>query len=112
MPNGRSGGFLLSKSKLRNRITREADTALVGSTVAPVGRSKIDVTAVEALRMVDAFAGSRIWIEEQDDSWFIVHLDHEVHIDAESDPSHWLVVQLESPLHASLKQLRHWWLRI
>jgi hypothetical protein len=62
--------------------------------------------------MVDAFGGSRIWVEEHDRRWFIVRLDHEVQSDAEPDPSHWLVVQPESPLHASLKQLRHWWLRI
>jgi hypothetical protein len=68
MPNGRSGGFFLEPAKLQQLLTELNDDAVVGNTTGA------SVTATEMSRELSEWRGEKVLIEEQDHSWYIVHL--------------------------------------
>lgn len=108
MPNGRSGGCTLRKTKLRQKLTGQPATVVIGYVLGSGSDSKmasIEVTAVDVLRLVDQFPGSRVWIEEHDHQWYIVHLDAEVTAETRPDASKWVVVKPDSPFFAGLKRM-------
>jgi len=68
MPNGRSGGFYLEHGKFQLFLEELDDDAVVGNT------TRASVTAAEVSRELSVWKGGKVLIEEQDHSWYIVHL--------------------------------------
>jgi hypothetical protein len=105
MPNGHSSGFQLSKDALRERLSVVPHAEVVGVRFVMTNHgtyTRQQVTAADVRQLVDEFKGNRIYIEEQDHRWFVLHLDREGYVDA-FDGSKWVMVLQESPLHQSLK---------
>jgi hypothetical protein len=97
MPNGRSGGFGLTKATLEQILCALPAIAVIGrSTVSP----GVDVSAV--LRMVSEYPGDVIGVEEQDYRWYIMHLEP-----GDVDPPNaekWIMIGSESPLFKDLRR--------
>ena len=86
MPNGRSGGFRLTRTTLEQLLYPYADDELVGKTLEkPVTASEMRGALFESGR-------EEVMIEEQDHSWYIVHLPE------------WITVGAESPLFEGFRQ--------
>ena len=86
MPNGRSGGFFLEPPEFQQLLTELDDGAVVGKT------KRVSVTATEMSRSLREWKGEKVLIEEQDCSWYIVHLPE------------WVTVAEGSPLFAEFRQ--------
>jgi hypothetical protein len=76
MPNGRSGGFLISRKMLRNLLQGMERTLVCGS--APErGRTPLsvwrEVTVEEIRSLCDEDGPQELWVEEQEHSWYIIH---------------------------------------
>ena len=85
MPNGRSGGFRLKRSVLLQLLGESADDQAVGKTL------KTPVT-VAALKAALEQGKNDVMVEEQDHSWYILHLQE------------WVTVGADSPLFWGLRQ--------
>jgi hypothetical protein len=111
MPNGRSGGFLISRMQLELCLEALPDGAVVGRSVASfipgirASQSSPGVSVPGTMAMLDAFGSDRVWVEEQDSSYYILHLDLEVHDSADPDPAKWITIQPDSPLFEALRQM-------
>jgi len=107
MPNGRTGGLDLSVTDLRTLLANYEAATTIGHTLKPVPAStpnRQPVTVANVLEMLNVFPGTRVWIEEQDHRWFIVHLDAEAHITSDPDIDKWVVIMPESPIYSALKR--------
>ena len=66
-----------------------------------------------AMTILSAFAGERVWVEEQDHTYYILHMDHEAQEDGDPEGWKWIVVSSESPLFGPLRECHHhdrkWW---
>ena len=110
MPNGRSGGFLISKDQLEQLLKGLGDQPVLGHALAnrvdwPTSSpSWAEVDAAAARTMLSTFPGERVWVEEQDHTYYILHLDHEVQEHGEPEAGKWIVVRSESPLFGPLRE--------
>lgn len=98
MPNGHSGGFVIEKADLKHLIQAlPADTAVAKVTVrsSPLRT----VTAAELARLVDECPHDRIEVEEQDHTFYVIHLRNKPELV-------WIMVASETPLFLELRQ-RH-----
>lgn len=109
MPNGRSGGFEIAKKRLERLLKGLADHTVVGNAlVEPIDHatsrpSWSEVNAAAVTTMLSVFPGKRVWVEEQNHSYYILHLDREVHEDLEPQAAKWIVVRSGSPLFGLLR---------
>jgi len=112
MPNGRSGGFTIAKSRLEELVRSLDSHTPIGrrlprlsapATLAPSGH---DVDTAAVLIMISEFPGTRIWVEEQDHTFYILHLDHEVEQNLEPEVEKWVMVHPESALFDLLTRRR------
>ena len=117
MPNGHSGGYELSKADFRALLDTFAGHDPIAHALRDdpdrpgnVQRSvELNITTHEVRALLDRHEGDRLYIEEQDGSWDIVHIDvpkREVYEDFRLHSS-WVVVTQHSPLFTPLRALHH-----
>ena len=105
MPNGRSGGFFVSRVGFE-RLLQD----LPSDTV--VGTMDSAVTVPEVQRVLDQQVGQReIPIEEQDNELYVVHLGVVDLRRGWDDIKTWLSVDESSPIYASLRQRHVDWIK-
>jgi hypothetical protein len=98
MPNGRSGGFGISKEDFERVLSALPANAVVGRSMA----SGVVIDVSTAGRMVSDYPDDLIAVEEQHYSGYIIHLEP-----IEVDPPNgekWIIVWPESPLFEDLKR--------
>jgi len=100
MPNGRSGGFWIARSKLEGMLddlARDCKVGILGMTNA---------TAHEVTRVLSKQDRQRekIPVEEQDHLDYIVHLGGIDPVHGFDGMSTWLSVGAQSPLYPSLRR--------
>ena len=54
--------------------------------------------------MFEKFSGDRVWIEEQDHKYYIVHLDFGVDVEPDPNGAQWVLVRSDSPLYDSWRK--------
>ena len=116
MPNGRSGGFLIRRTDLEQLLHALPHQSLLGRALAePLGPTHtwVDVDAAAAITVLSNFVGTRVWVEEQDHAYYVLHLDKEVQEGGEPETAKWILVSPESPLFGPLRDRhqrnwRHW----
>lgn len=99
MPNGRTDGCAVRKTKLRRKLAEQPATLVVGAVIGQDSDSEpvsLDVTAADVLRLVDEFAGQRVWVEEQHYVFYIIHLDAELTAETEPEDSKSVLVRPDS----------------
>ena len=112
MPNGRSGGFLIEKVDLAALLETVPLSTTVGFAVIPGHRARgtddgrAQLSAADAIAMVDEFKWPSVWIEEQDHRLYVVHLDRPVETGGEPEGDKWVVVEPESSVFVALRE-RH-----
>jgi hypothetical protein len=110
MPNGRSGGFGILRSELQQLLNSLVDHAVLGHTLAALinarrlSRPAAGIGSTAAMELLDSFRGNEVWVEEQDNSVYVVHLDNEVHEDGDPDPQRWIIIPPDSPLFGPLRE--------
>lgn len=111
MPNGMSGCFRLSKRELREWLVSLGPSQGVGYTLSvqrPTegerqvsARSPADATTV--LEMLAEFKNDDVLVEEQDRSYYVIHLDADDNVDG----TKWVMVWDTSLLFAFLRERHH-----
>lgn len=99
---------MVRKTKLRRKLTEQPATLVVGVVAAPGSDPRpvpFEVTAADVLRMVDEFAGRRVYIDEQDYDFYIIRLDVDPTAETGFDGAKWVLVTPDSPFYAPLKQI-------
>ena len=97
MPNGRSGGFVLTTADLKELVKAIPDETVGGQMT--VGCSPIRAaTAAEAIRFVEECPNDGVAVEEQHHKFYILHLSN--------DPILWLSIDPMSPIFLEI-QGRH-----
>jgi hypothetical protein len=115
MPNGHSGGYELSKAEFRALLdTFSGDDPIAHAlcddpdTPGKIQRlTGLNITTREVGALLDRHKSDRLFIEEQDGAWYIVHIDvprQEVYEDFRLHSS-WVVATEQSPLFAPLRAL-------
>jgi hypothetical protein len=111
MPNGRSGGFLMLKPDLARLLDGLSPQSIVGCALTSPVHSRThtwtDLDAAAVTNVLSAFQGRKVWVEEQDHAYYILHLDRELQgLTDDPEASKWIVVRAESPLFGPLRE-RH-----
>ena len=106
-----SDGFKLSKRQLAERLESLVPSREVGYTLQfqrPTqgerqvsARSPADASTVREL--LAEFKGDEVFVEEQDRSYYVIHLDADDHVDG----TKWVMVRDTSPLFAFLRERHH-----
>jgi hypothetical protein len=100
MPNGRSGGFVITRADLKELVKAIPDDTVVGQM--SVGSSPIRaVTAAEAIRFVEEYPHEGVAVEEQDHTFYILHLSNE--------PILWLTIISKSPIFLEIERRHAQW---
>lgn len=86
MPNGRSGGFYISREKLEGLLLAMSPDTVIDKSAGAT------VTVAEALALLAKDGRGQVLIEEQEHAWYIIHL------------STWIAVNESSPLHGGLRR--------
>ena len=111
MPNGMSDCFRLSKRELGERLASIMPTQEVGYTLLfdGSGKDKSQIPArrpadaARVLQMLEEFQPDDVFVEEQDGSYYVIHLDADGHIDG----TKWVMVRDTSPLCGFLRERHH-----
>ena len=98
MPNGRSGGFVIERTDLKNLVRTFPDETIVARIYTSIAALRPG-GALEADRLVDECTSDRIAVEEQDHVARVIHLRNEPEII-------WLSVSAKDPIFSELRQ-RH-----
>jgi hypothetical protein len=101
MPNGRSGGFVIETADLKQLVTAVSDTAVVGKL--STGLQLRAASAAELSRCIEESPHDRIAVEEQDKTFYIIHIRNEPDII-------WVSVNSESPIFVKLRQRHARWM--
>ena len=100
MPNGRSGGFVITTADLKELVKAIPDETVVGQMT--VGSSPIRAaTAAEAIRFVEECPNDGVAVEEQDHKFYILHLSN--------DPIVWLSIDPRSPIFLEIQRRHAQW---
>ena len=86
MPNGRSGGFLLGRPEFEHLLSQHDDLTEFGRFVQGPAATVSDVK-----RLLRKKKWGKVIFEEQDGSWYVVHLKE------------WVVVRENSPFYQILR---------
>lgn len=101
MPNGRSGGFLIETADLKQLIAAVSDAIAVGGLTA--GARPRPANAAEISRCLEKCRHDHIAIEEQDKTFYVIHISNEPNII-------WVSVTSESPIFAELRERHGRWM--
>jgi len=103
MPNGRSGGFPMQVSDLKRVLSAAADLAPIASLVDGSRSQELrPVAAHEILRLVEASVADSFPVEEQDHSFYVIHL-------SDRPSLVWVLVKSGSPMYSELARLHGQW---
>lgn len=103
MPNGHSGSFLIGTATLKRLLRDLPGTTPIGKLAGDASRSRLRLAdAAEVLRLVEQASHERIAVEEQDHSFFIIHVSDE-------PTPIWLSVKADSPIFGGLAQQQTQW---
>jgi hypothetical protein len=111
--NGHSGGFEIPQSELRLLLTSLSDTTAAGLAVGAAIRAKRagatpeSATVRDVLQLVDEFPGENVYIEEQERSYFVIHLDQELRDGRDPIADKWIIVDSKSPLFSPFRERDH-----
>jgi hypothetical protein len=97
MPNGRSGGFVIETADLKQLVTAVSDSAVVGQLTT--GLQPRAASAAEIARCIEECPHDRVAVEEQDNTFYIIHFSNDPDII-------WVSVNSKSPIFVELR-LRH-----
>ena len=106
MPNGRSGSFNISRHDFEQLLNTIPTGTLVGHLLlcGPQGdRSFRALDALEARQLFAEHLQDRIFVEEQYQSYYIIHLTKR------EEPATWIVVRDASPLFAEVHRHHSMW---
>ena len=101
MPNGRSGGFVIEKTALKQVIKTLPVGTVVATVIAHDSRLR-PADAQEVARLVEECPSDRIAVEEQDHNFYIVHLSNQPEL-------LWLSVKSDTALFLELRQQHERW---
>jgi hypothetical protein len=96
MPNGRSGGFLMSTADWKELARTLPDQTVIGNIVDISSTRAVSVADV--IRFIEASARPRVPVEEQHHHDYIVHISDEPQI-------LWLSIGPKSPIFPELQRL-------
>jgi hypothetical protein len=102
MPNGRSDGFVINLSDLKQIIAASPDE-LVGRVNDNTGSRLLPVTAAQWAALLEGVRKTRVDVEEQDGTHYIIQLSHE--------PLLYILALPNSPLTAALRAFHMQWRR-
>ena len=97
MPNGRSGGFAITRIDLEYLLSSLPPATIVGTSFILL-RS---VSAVEAIRALNDHPKESVGVEEQDQADYIIHA---------GGTNTWIVVTPDKPIYSRLRQQHRQWL--
>ena len=122
MPNGHTGGFLISKSELTHVLSSLPNTSIVAESLGAMGRTRREgaptepTTVADLVRLVEQFEGENLYVEEHDFAFYQIYLDHTLQqfvlgraAPGEAPQPTWeklMVVHSDSPLFDALRE-RH-----
>jgi hypothetical protein len=103
MPNRHSGGFTIETSDLHRLIEAASDTASMGTLVDGSQTPKLrPVGAAELLRLLEASHRERLGVEQQDRTFYIIHI-------RDGSTPIWVSVKPDSPIFGALTQRHAQW---
>jgi hypothetical protein len=102
MPNGRSGGFVITTADLKELVRGVSDNAVVGQMVVHSLPFRA-ANAAEITRFVEECPHDRVAVEEQAHKSYIIHLSDE-------PKPIWLLVGSESPIFLEIRQRHAQWM--
>lgn len=103
MPNGRSGGFPIEAVDLVRLIGGFSPGEPIGKLLDDSSSTKLRTAdATEITRLVEKCALERLAVEEQDHTFYVIHISNEA-------PLVWVLVDSESPIFDELKQRHARW---
>ena len=104
MPNGRTGGFAVTRSDLEHLLKGIPSDVLVGISGGSRNARRVSVSEISG--MLETHPVDKVGIEDQDHgSWFIIHLENNFDV-SENHLERMVSVFQDSPLHELLKQLQ------
>lgn len=102
MPNGRSASFSVSRHDFEQLLNTIPSGTVVGKLKLPSGphgkRSSRTLDVLEARQLFAEHPRDRVFVEEQDRKFYIIHLAKR------EGPTAWIVVREDSPLFAELRR--------
>lgn len=99
------------RSDLQRLLNSLLNHAVLGHTLAALisarhqSRPVAGIGSTTAMELLDSFLGDEVWVEEQDYSVYIVHLDMEAHEGGDPDLEKWIMVHSDSPLFGPLREV-------
>ena len=105
MPNGRSGGFVIETADLRRLLEALTGNEVVGHllTGSKPHRPRRQAARVDEItRVIENCPHSRIAVEEQDYTFYIVHVSNEPELV-------WVLISSESALFTELRRRHAEW---
>lgn len=109
MPNGQSGGFLIDRHEFAQLLDALSSTSTVGISVGAVNRARsigppsTCLSKADMIELLVAFPSGRVWIEEQDHRFYVIHLDHPADKPGPPDGDKWILVGPDSQLFEVLR---------
>ena len=102
MPNGRSGGFIIEKDDLQRLV--KAMPEEIGATAAfGSGSTKSrSIAASEMAKLIERCPNDRLAVEEQDHSWYIIHISNEPEIV-------WVTILPKSQIFPEIRERHKQW---
>ena len=97
MPNGRSGGFRILKTTLADFLVELNDDAVIGILQLCVPKK---LTTEEARQILQLHRENDVWVKEQDNSCYILHLETRIRY----PPGETVIVTEQSPLFPYLRR--------
>jgi hypothetical protein len=103
MPNGHSGGFFIDTAELQRLFRAVPGTAPIGKLAGGSSGPRLRIVhASEAMHLVAESRHERVAVEEQDHSFYIIHISDEPTL-------LWISVTSDSPIFGGLAQQHAQW---
>lgn len=101
MPNGRSGGFVIESTDLKQVLQAVSDDLVVGQLASRFDRQA--VKAAEVTRLIEECPHDRIDVEEHDRTFYIIQI-------SDQPTLKWVAVFPESPIFDELRRRHAQWM--
>jgi hypothetical protein len=103
MPKGHSGRFFIDTAALKRLLHDVPGTTPIGMLAGGTSGSRLRLAdATEVVHLVEQVSHERIAVEEQDHSFFIIHVSDEPTLI-------WISVKSDSPIFGGLAQQQTQW---
>jgi hypothetical protein len=101
MPNGRSGGFCITRSQFQQLLEDLPKEASIGTSFGADDDSCVSVA--QALVLVGQHKEQNIGVEEDDHRWYTAHVG--------ASARDWICIDETGPLHGAFRECHGEWLR-